>query len=242
MGLRLVVDLKGATKFRRALQRTIQEQGPGRFTFLNRLGLTVLRWVDRNFSAQGGLAGGWAPLRPLTIFGRRGGAGGILGKLGLGFTYTATDQDVRVGTASKIAPYHQFGTKPYKIFPKKPGGALAFPAPPEFLSQKNPTTGKRRVGAFFRRRVKGPGLKAEARTGIATAQSVRAAGFKLPGGKGDIKSFAVVKFVNHPGLPARRMLPSQAEILPEVKKTAIDWLNEHFARTGLGVRQTQAED
>lgn len=241
MGLRLVVDLKGATKFRRALQRTIQEQGSGRFEFLNRLGLTVLRWVDRNFSAQGGLAGGWAPLRPLTIFARRGGAGGILGKLGLGFTYTATDVDVRVGTASKIAPYHQFGTEPYKIFPKKLGGVLAFPAPPGFLSQTKPGGGKR-VGAFFRRRIKGPGLKAEARTGIATAKSMRAAGFALPGGKGDIKSFAIVKFVNHPGLPARRMLPIQAEILPEVKKTAMDWLNEHFARTGLGVRQTQAED
>ena len=148
---------------------------------------------------------------------------------------------VEVGTnRTPLAYWQEFGTKPYKICPKKPGGSLAFPAPPGFLAGTG--SGGKKVGAFFRRRVKGPGLRAEARTGIATAQSVRAAGFAMPGGKGDIKSFAVVKFVNHPGLPARRMLPSQAEILPEVKKTAVDWLNEHFARTGLGVRQTQAED
>ena len=134
MAIRLVVDLEGATRFRRRIDQLMRETGPGagRLQLMTRLGLTVLRWVDQNFASGGGKVGGWRPLRPLTIFGRRKGSAVPLSNTGLlkgSFTYAATEDEVAVGTANRVAAWHQFGTAPYIIRPRFKK-ALAFPAPP----------------------------------------------------------------------------------------------------------------
>ena len=223
MAIRLVVDIEGATRFRRRIDRLIQEAGPGagRLQLMTRLGLTVLRWVDQNFASGGGKVGGWVPLRPLTVFGRRKGSAVPLSNTGLlkgSFTYAATEDEVAVGTARQVALWHQFGTAPYIIRPRTKK-ALAFPAPPGFGGG----------GLFVRRR--------QAKTpivGIVSLQSLLAAGVKrkgLPKGKGQFQSFAVVREVHHPGLPARPMLPrTYADIAAEVTKTLQDWVDEAVRR------------
>ena len=218
MSIRLTIDLRGASRFRAALQKTMHE-GTVQFELMNRLGLTVLRWVDKNFVSGGGRVGGWSPLRPLTIFGRRQGSSvplGDTGRLRMSFTAAATDTEVRVGTALPIARWHQYGTHAYDIVPKV-AHALAFPAPPGGGG-----------GLYVRRRPAGTPV-----VGMTTASAVKAAGGALPAGKGGFQSFAVVKKVHFPGLPARRMLPNEGEIREELQKTIVDWVNEHLTKTGL---------
>ena len=223
MAIRLVVDLEGATRFRRRIDQLIREAGPGagRLQLMTRLGLTVLRWVDQNFASGGGKVGGWRPLRPLTIFGRRKGSAVPLSNTGLlkgSFTYAATEDDVAVGTANRVAAWHQFGTAPYIIRPRVKK-ALAFPAPPGFGGG----------GLFVRRRPAGTPV-----VGIASLKSLLATGAKrssLPKGKGQFQSFAVVREVHHPGLPARPMLPrNSADIATEVTTTLQDWVDEAVRR------------
>lgn len=225
MAIRLVVDLEGARRFRRRVEQVIREQGSARFELMNRLGLTVLRWVDQNFASGGGLVGGWAPLRPGTIFGRRRQSSVPLsntGRLRQRFTYKATENEVAVGTAEQVAVYHQFGTPgPYPIRPRLKK-ALAFPAPP-------------RQGATTTRRLP-RGAPNVGRIGTAEA---RRAGLRIAPGVGRLQSIAVVKGVMHPGLPARRMLPRRGEIMPFVRTTVTDWFSERLARAGIRATSTQ---
>lgn len=223
MALRLTVDLRGASKFRAALQRAIREEGSDRLVLMNRIGLTALRWVDRNFASSGGLVGGWVPLRPGTIFGRRQGSAVPLSNTGMlrsGFTYQATDAEAVVGTANQIAKYHQFGTRPYDIRPRFKK-ALAFFAP---IGGGATATRRRARGA--------PNV------GRVSMKAARGAGLRIAPGTGGLQSMAVVKKVHHPGLPARRMLPRQTEIMPDIRTTITDWLNERLARLGLRAAST----
>src|SRR3990172_2271977 len=167
------VEARNLQQASAAIQRNLRDIGGGgtRLELFTNIGLGLVRWVDVNFRTGGSLVGGWAPLRPLTVFGRRKGSAVPLNdtgkKLRQTFTFEATENSVVVGTAERIAEYHQYGTAPYVILPKKPGGALAFPAPPGGGG-----------GAFLRRRPYGT-----KKTGTITAKAARGAGFALPPGK-----------------------------------------------------------
>ena len=165
--------------------------------YFTRLGAQVLRWVDQNMRTSGGLVGGWRPLAPLTIFGKRAGHGVPLETLRQTFTSQPEQNEVVVGTARASSRWHEFGTKgPYKILPRFKK-ALAFPAPMGFLA-----AGK--TGSFMRKRGKGM-----PKVGMA--------------GKGDMQSFAVVRGVMHPGLPVRRMLPNAEEAAPVIQAVGKAW-------------------
>ena len=148
------------------------------------IGVDMIKWIDRNFEAQG-LEKPWAPLAASTVFGRRQGGGGakILqnnGILRASHTYRASANNVVVGfPEGGIAEYQHFGTAPYTIRPKNPDGVLAFPFPPG-------------LGA--------PTSIVQRRKGAPKAGTTNKSGSK--------QSFMFVKEVHHPGLKARPLLPS----------------------------------
>ena len=148
-----------------------------------KIGVRVMQWVDRNFRSDGALAGGWKPLAASTIYGRRKRSSKPLqdsGRLLKSFHASPTAQEVRVGTPTAYAPFHEFGTKPFTIRPRA-GGVLAWPSP----------GGRVSAVRFTLRGAEGRG------TAISRLK------------------FAHAQVVHHPGLPARRMLPTveQAERL-----------------------------
>lgn len=220
--LRIVTSLKGAERAQRALRQLHTRLGPGngRLALMSRIGTALLRWVDQNFSSGGGLVGGWAPLRSSTIFARRMGSSVPLSNVGAAglrgsFTYEATEDEVVVGSPKQIAKYHQYGTRPYIIRPKKPGGVLAFLMPP------GSSISSRRGLTSLRRRKEGT-----PRVGIVSAKAARLGGMSIPGGRGDLQSLMFTRVVHHPGLPARRMLPNRAEAAPVLNDVVADLLAE----------------
>lgn len=229
------VVVRNLPEAQRTVQGLIGNLGPGgvRLEFFNNLGLAVLRWVDVNFATAGQLVGGWRPLRPLTVFGRRQGSSVPLsdtGGLRQSFTYKATDSSVAIGTAKAVARYHQFGTQPYVIRPRRKK-VLAFPAPPEWIAAMQAAAkarGRSGPGLYVRRRKAGTPVK-----GATTLTNLRKAfpgrRFKVPKGPGQFQSLAIVRKVNHPGLPARPMLPRTInDITKEIADVANDWTQRNF--------------
>lgn len=111
------------------------KEGTKAAPFLMAIGLRLMGWVDQHF--RNPVNPTWAPLRPSTIAGRRKGGGGAkplqdTGRLRMSWTRAAGnphifgDHTVQVTSNVAYAPFHQFGTKPYVIRPKKPGGRLRF--------------------------------------------------------------------------------------------------------------------
>ena len=87
----------------------------------NAVGMRGIKWVNDNFKREG-LEIKWKPLSPNTVANRRKGSSAILqdtGRLRQSFDYKLTPDAVIVGTQSKIASYHNDGTKPYNIKAKK---------------------------------------------------------------------------------------------------------------------------
>jgi phage gpG-like protein len=107
--------------------------------FLRAIGLRLMGWVDKNFKAQG-LETKWPRLSPSTIMNRRGGGAGAqalmnTGRLRMSFVGGATGNPKIVGKSVSVtsnvsyAPYHEFGTRPYTIKPRRSGGVLVFNTP-----------------------------------------------------------------------------------------------------------------
>lgn len=107
---------------------------------LRAIGLAQLQWIIANFDRDGALVGGWRPLSPNTIAGRRGGSSRPLqdsGRLKQSFVAGAPgnvfrvqgDVMVTVGTNVSYAEPHEEGVSPgaiNPILPKRPGGVLTF--------------------------------------------------------------------------------------------------------------------
>jgi phage gpG-like protein len=143
-----------------ALRRAQQALDPA--PLLEAIGARLLAWVDENFRRHGAERP-WAPLKPSTIAGRRRGKGSgapqplrDTGRLAQSFVREITGHTVWVGTRDQRAPWHHYGTAPYRITTKPPGrparrnpgrrGALRFVGPSgEYV---------------FRREVQHPGLPA----------------------------------------------------------------------------------
>lgn len=101
---------------------------------LTALGLRVTKWVDDNFREQGRLGDtAWRPLRRSTIYAK--GSSGILvdrGHLKRSFRVRVLGSRLEVYTPIFYAKFHEEGTSPYIIAPKRAGGLLAFPHPDGF--------------------------------------------------------------------------------------------------------------
>lgn len=173
------------------------------------LGLTALNWILYNYKSGGAKlsTGKWKKLRPLTVQSRRKGSDLPLqdtGHLKRQWSSAVYANGVRIGNPSDVALFHEEGTKPYDIKPKN-RSFLWFGVQP---SQR--WTGQKLGGhlAPVTDRVKGFGRKG------------------TPG--------IFARIVHHPGLPVRRQLPREAEILPELIKTADVWMKKKIGETGLG--------
>lgn len=110
-GVEVKVDASG---LKRKMEKANQVFKPR--ALLKAIGLRHLSWITRNFDAQGGLVGGWEPLKPATI--ARKGSSGILvdtGRLKGSFASDARaikvrgDTEVWVGTNIEYAPPHEHG-------------------------------------------------------------------------------------------------------------------------------------
>ena len=98
-------------------------------TPLKRSGVHMMSSFDKNFK-QEGRPQKWKPLQPNTVAARRKQSSkilqdkgllrmSVLSKSGKGNIYRLTKDSLAMGSSLKIAPYHQRGTKPYVIRPKR---------------------------------------------------------------------------------------------------------------------------
>lgn len=141
-GLSIKVEARQARRALARLGRDLDERGA-----LKAIGLRKLKWVDDNFRADGALAGGWAPLSPNTVAGRRRSSSKPLqdtGRMKQSYVSEVSGNQVSVGTNIQYAEFHQEGTAPYVIVPKR-GRVL------RFITTAGPT---------YRPRVQHPGLPA----------------------------------------------------------------------------------
>lgn len=104
------------------------DAGIGEREILKAIGLRHLSYTMAQFRTQGKDTGGWKPLRPNTIAGRRKGRGPArdgakilqnTGALRQSFVSRVLAGLVWVGTRNQIAEYHQHGTRPYTIRPTR---------------------------------------------------------------------------------------------------------------------------
>lgn len=126
--IKLSVEVKGMARMRAVLNR-LAKRATSRRDLHARWAVLALNWINKNFQSEGGMVGGWAPLRPGTLAARRGGSGRVLQDTGLlraSFIPRWTSEGASVGSAMKTALWHEEGTDPYVIRPKRPGGALRF--------------------------------------------------------------------------------------------------------------------
>lgn len=161
----VVIDARMAFAKLRVLNAGLKQD-----VLLKAIGMRLVGWTMQNFKAEG-IEKKWKPLSPNTIAQRRKGSARPLqdtGRLRASWTTAAGNPKVlgdTVFVTSNVtyAKYHEFGTGPYTIKPKK-GKRLAF---------------------------------------------MTAGGMRFP------------KEVNHPGIPQRKMAPSEAM----ARKLAIQTIN-----------------
>lgn len=220
-GISASITVKGMREVQRMLLRvagSVASHG-GRTGLHARWAILATRWIDRNFQSEGAMTGApWARLRPLTVAGRRKMSNRVLQDTGLlraGFHPQWDDKAARVGTASEISKYHEFGTKgPYEIKPKR-AKVLAWKVAGPFSSLKTKGLRTAKIGAKF-----GKGFSS-----LITGTTYK---------RGENVMFA--RSVIHPGLPVRRMLPKMGEpaLMPELLRAALNYVKEQERAQGQG--------
>lgn len=168
-----------------------------------RWGIEALKWIQQNYQSGGAKVGGWPPLRPLTIMSRRKGSGRPLmntGALMRLWSSRVMGWGAEIGNPSDIAGYHETGTRPYEIRPKN-RKFLWFGVAPS-----GRWTGQQ-AGGHARHYV------------ASTAYLGRIGRWRKSGSPG-----IFARHVHHPGLPKRRQLPNEAEIMPTIKQVTEQYL------------------
>jgi len=105
-------------------ERTVSNLTP----MLKRSGVHMISSMDKNFKAQG-RPQKWKPLSPNTVINRRKGSAivlqdtgrlrmSVLSRAAPGNIYKLTKNSLTMGSALKVAEWHQYGTPPYLIRPK----------------------------------------------------------------------------------------------------------------------------
>ncbi len=207
-GLR--VEYKVSPSLRRTFQE-LRERTSDLTPLHKRFGEATLGWIARNFEREGSPK--WKALSPNTIAGRRKGSSKILQNTGMHLKNTFRARharnEVRVGTPSQIARYHEEGTGPYEIRPKS-AAALAFPMARGGNFVK--------AGGVFHKAV-----ASDLATGKALYRTQKG-GLSRGGGQG----MGVFRKVRHPGLPARPMLPTEQQVYGEIRiaEIAAEYLME----------------
>ena len=151
-GIELKVEINDV-EFKRAMLE-MERRGKNLRPYFKKARIIMTRSFAQNFKNEG-RPRKWKRLSPNTIAGRRKKSRRILqdtGRLRLSTTAQSAPGNIthysadslKMGTRQKIAPFHQYGTKPYTIVPKN-AKALSFM-----------TAG----GRIFVKRVKHPGLTA----------------------------------------------------------------------------------
>lgn len=220
-----VQGLQEADKYIKQVMASVKD----RTKMMRKIGTVVDKWIDTNFAAEGA-EHRWPRLAASTVFARTKGRGvggaGILkdrGILRASHSFNATADKVVVGfPQGSTAEYHHFGTNPYTIRPHNASGVLAFPFP----MWMNP--GQRVGGAnvIVRRRAGSPNR------GVVTQKRARQLGYTIPKGKGKVQAMMVTRKVNHPGLVARKLLPSIPLAEQIVHDTARDYVQSVIDKTG----------
>ena len=175
-------------------------------------GLLTLRWIQQNYREGGAKTGGWKALRPLTIQARRRKSNKPLldtGHMRKQWNYRVKAWGVKIGNPMDIAEYHEKGTKPYTIKPKKRFLGNLFGKRQRSFLWFGVTPAQRRrgqqLGGHMQWRVKSKSYRQWPRG-------------KTPG--------VFAKEVHHPGLPIRRQLPTEYEIMPELLEATNVWLRK----------------
>lgn len=204
------IDMKVTVRGMREVQRMLRKlgasvaRGVGTTSLHARYAIIASQWIDRNFQQEGGLVGGWRALRPNTIAGRRKRSSRILQDTGLlraSFVPAWDEKAAVVGSAQKVSLWHEKGTK----------GSPETPYP---IRPKRP-------GGVLVFPVAADGRRVKfSFSSIATKKTYK---------KGDM--FAFAKLVMHPGLPRRIMLPEEADLMPALLRTTINYVKEQARRS-----------
>lgn len=164
-------------------------------------GLLTLRWIQQNYREGGARTGGWKPLKPSTIRSRRKASNKPLldtGHLMRQWNYRIRSWGVQLGNPMDIAKYHEEGTGPYTIRPINRKFLWFGVRPAERRRGQQ-------LGGYHQWRVKSKSYRQWPRG-------------KTPG--------VFAKEVHHPGLPIRRQLPTEYEIMPELLEATNVWLRK----------------
>ena len=204
-GVSIKIDLKGMREMRNLLRNYAQAIGGNRAELHMRYGIQAMNWIDRNFRAQGGLlaTGPWAKLRPNTIAGRRKGSSLILQDAGQMRQSFQMNFDSQRAVVGSADKKALWHEEGTKPYTIRPKTAKALAFPV--------AEGGRAVTVAVR---------------LKSAQS----------GTGKYRkgqNLAFAQEVHHPGLPARRMLPTERELLPQLIRTSINFLKEKGLLKGL---------
>jgi len=171
------------------------------------MAITAHKWILENYKAGGGKLKGrrWPRLMRSTQMSRRKKSNVPLmdtGHLQRQWNWYATKIKAIIGNPLDIALYHEEGTQPYIIKPKN-RKALWF--------------GTATSGVTPAIRLRGQRLGGHAPTyGKKVSKFGKSLGYQTPG--------IFRKYVHHPGLRARRQIPTDDEVMPDLLKVADVWL------------------
>ncbi len=158
LGLKMTLNRAQLQKFERILSG-LKSTAANKTRLHQRFAIIGLQWVDRNFRQSGRLTGApWRKLSPNTIAGRRKQSSLPLrdtGQLRQSFVAKATARSATVGTEKQYASFHEEGTGPFTITPKK-GKFLFFPVAEGFAGPKFKGKGGKFVGVA--KEVQHPGI------------------------------------------------------------------------------------
>jgi len=197
-GVSVNISLRGVREVRNLLNRYGQAVGGKRGELHQRYGIQALNWINRNFQIEGGLlsSGPWAKLKPNTIAGRRKGSSKILQDTG----------QMRQGFTMQFSDQQVAVGTAIEVAKFHEKGTAPYTIKPV----------RAKALAF-----------AIAEGGARVTQAVAMQSARSGSGrfrKGQQLAFA--KEVHHPGLPPRRMLPTEPELMPQLLRTTINFLNE----------------
>lgn len=166
---KISVEINGLAGVQRMLDRVSFDQ-KDRAEIHKRWAILALNWINKNFQTEGGLVGGWKKLSPNTLAGRRKGSGRILqdtGEMRGSFVPRWNSEEASVGSPLARSEWHERGTRPYTIRPKKPGGVLRFKMATStgvktktLASGRSITLNTAKGDFVYRRSVNHPGLAA----------------------------------------------------------------------------------
>ena len=206
--MKFTFNLKGDTEFKSKLKTIRQRLGNPRGLYKS-WGIVTMNWIKANYRTGGGKLryGKWKGLTELTRMSRRKRSANPLNDTGhmmRQWSYNLKSWGVVVGNPMEIAKYHETGTGIY-------AGKGKYPIEPK----------NRKVlwfGVTPAQRRRGQQLGGHMQWRVASKPYRVWGKGRTPG--------IFARLVMHPGVPKRRQLPNEAEIMPDLMKTTNVWLKK----------------